>query len=182
MEIEARRLPFEPKERNNSAALFFEVGDQRLILNVKHAQRQHVTPMLGQTVGFEIALRAIYQIVRKGQLSRVKLLKITGKADVSRIPPTKDDASTREQHRNSMQLEHVVRHFVSYTQSVAAKGAEALEVSIGKAAGSMACFVGAVSRMCASPGTKQAWRCKWTCAARNRRPSATPPVRGSRMA
>ena len=40
IEVEAGRLPIQPEEFNQPAAFAFQIGDQRLVVNCEHAEKQ----------------------------------------------------------------------------------------------------------------------------------------------
>src|ERR1700746_1622778 len=87
VKLEARRLPFEPEGIDQPSAFAFEIGDQRFVFDLVHAQRQHSAPVRCDALGFKISSRAIRQSGRKRQVRSRQLLKIARKANVTRIAP-----------------------------------------------------------------------------------------------
>lgn len=114
VKIEAGRLPIEAEERNEPAALALEIVDQRLVLNIEHAQRQDPVPVSAEALGFQIPFGAIGEVVREHELARAELLEITGKTNVARIAPAEDDAGAREQCRDDAERKDIVRQFVEH--------------------------------------------------------------------
>src|SRR5215471_3325768 len=79
VEIKAARLPVKAEKGNQAAAFALDVLDQRLILNIQHAQRQDPVPVSGGALGLEISSGAIREVVREDELCRAELLEVAGK-------------------------------------------------------------------------------------------------------
>src|SRR5262249_37654459 len=82
MKIEASGLPVEPEEFDQTPALALGIGDQRLVVDGQHRQRQYSPPVLCQPLDPKIPPRAIDEIIGE-RISFSEPLKITGQAIIT---------------------------------------------------------------------------------------------------
>ena len=134
MEIEASGFPRETKKFDEPPALALKIGNERLVLDVQAAQRQHATPMRGEALGLANAPAAIGEIVRKYQQPGGELLEETRHADIARVAPAENDPRRRIERRNDAEHEDVVGQLVDHAVGAATQFAQPFEVRVGDTA------------------------------------------------